>query len=138
MDKTEGYPSVVRYYVERRLSEVPACCKWKRFTPNLKSDDLVDVMDVILSTPSYHNISLTMKQYQCVICDRSHALRFCSKFILRRVEDRRLVFRDNDYQVRRCHSKLLCNKCGGQPHSMLLLVDHGRSRPRAKRQQQAL
>ncbi|XP_073827441.1 uncharacterized protein [Musca autumnalis] len=45
-----------------------------------------------------------------------------------RVEDRRKIVRDNDYcmnclarshQVRRCHSKVVCKKCGSQHHSML-------------------
>ncbi|XP_073839395.1 uncharacterized protein isoform X2 [Musca autumnalis] len=45
-----------------------------------------------------------------------------------RVDDRRKVVRDNDYcmnclarshQVRRCHSKVVCKKCGSQHHSML-------------------
>ncbi|XP_073812110.1 uncharacterized protein isoform X1 [Musca autumnalis] len=72
--------------------------------------------------------SSTRELYQCVICDRSHALRFCPEFVLMRVEDRRKVVRDNDYcmnclarshQVRRCHSKVVCKKCGSQHHSML-------------------
>ncbi|XP_073821832.1 uncharacterized protein [Musca autumnalis] len=87
------------------------------------------VVDKITNTTMRSNRSSSTRElYKCVICDRNHALRFCPEFILMRVEDRRKVVRENDHclnclarshQVRRCHSKVVCKKCGSQHHSML-------------------
>ncbi|XP_075170021.1 uncharacterized protein LOC142241996 [Haematobia irritans] len=66
--------------------------------------------------------------YKCMVCMQRHSLRYCQKFVMMDVSERRTVVRDNDYclnclarshTVDACQSDDRCKKCGYQHHTML-------------------
>ncbi|XP_059224093.1 uncharacterized protein LOC131997318 isoform X2 [Stomoxys calcitrans] len=66
--------------------------------------------------------------YTCMLCKMRHSLRYCPKFVMMSVSDRRIVIRKFKYcinclarshTIEKCHSEETCRKCRYQHHTML-------------------
>ncbi|XP_065368820.1 uncharacterized protein LOC135961250 [Calliphora vicina] len=72
--------------------------------------------------------SLNAQHSKCILCERNHNLRICSKFIGFSLKQRNSFVLQNDicknclslsHRVSDCISRYRCNQCGNKHHSML-------------------
>ncbi|XP_065365302.1 uncharacterized protein LOC135958326 [Calliphora vicina] len=80
------------------------------------------------SDNSQDSQSLNTQHSKCILCERNHNLRICSKFIGFSLKQRNCFVLQNDicknclslsHRVSDCISRYRCNQCGNKHHSML-------------------